>query len=107
MQSLGKKGWLLLAASTVLGAALVLPRCFTADLPTCAYICGPTEPRCPDEYECRADCYCHLKGSTEACGFPVDMGCDAAQPAPDLASARDLASPSDQAGQAAGDMPTD
>jgi hypothetical protein len=99
MRSRNTKSWILLAASAVLGAALLLPRCFTADLPTCAYICGPTDPRCPDEYECRSDCYCHLKGSVEACGFPLDMGCDAAH-APDLAGIADAAPD-----QPAGDMP--
>lgn len=92
------KGWILFSASAALGAALSLARCFSPELPTCAYICNKTEPRCPDEYECRADCYCHLKGSTEACGFPQDMGCDAATPRPDFAApAQDLATAPDQA----------
>ena len=84
MRTVSAKGWLLFSASAALGAALALTRCFSPELPTCAYICNTAEPRCPDEYECRADCYCHLKGSTEACGFPQDMGCDAATPPPDL-----------------------
>ncbi len=92
------KGWVLFSASAAVGAALSLSRCFSPELPTCAYICNKTEPRCPDEYECRSDCYCHLKGSVEACGFPLDMGCDAAIPPPDLAApAKDLATPPDQA----------
>ena len=96
MRTLPTKGWILFSASAALGAALALSRCFTPELPTCAYTCGKTEPRCPDEYECRTDCYCHLKGSTEACGFPQDMGCDAAKPPPDLATpAKDLTAPSD------------
>jgi hypothetical protein len=100
MRTVSTKGWLLLAASAALGVTLALARCFSPQLPTCAYICNKTEPRCPDEYECRADCYCHLKGSTEGCGFPQDLGCDAATPAPDLASTpKDLAmAPPDLAG---------
>lgn len=93
------KGWLLFSASAALGVALSLARCFSPELPTCAYICGKSEPRCPDEYECRSDCYCHLKGSTEACSFDMASGCDAATPPPDLAGpAKDLATPPDLAG---------
>ena len=95
--SIPAKGWILFSVSAALGAALSLSRCFSPELPTCAYICNKTEPRCPEEYECRSDCYCHLKGSVAACDFPKDLGCDAATP-PDLAvPPKDLAMPPDQA----------
>lgn len=76
----------------LIGGALGLSRCFVPDLPACAYICAPegTEPRCPGEYECRTDGYCHLKGSTEACPYSMDLGPDAAQARPDLSTTADL-----------------
>jgi hypothetical protein len=40
--------------------------CFNPDEPVCAFVCG-TGGKCPDNYECRADNYCHRKGTTEAC----------------------------------------
>ena len=89
MATLSARGWILFSASAALGAALLLSRCFSPELPTCAYICNKTEPRCPEQYECRDDCYCHLKGSVEACDFPQDMnGCDLASRPPDLAAPR-------------------
>ena len=99
MATIPAKGWILLSTSAALGVALALSRCFSPELPTCSYICNKTEPRCPEQYECRDDCYCHLKGSVEACDFPQDMnGCDLASPPPDLAAPRpDQASPPDQA----------
>lgn len=103
MATMSTKGWVLFSTSAALGAALLLSRCFSPQLPTCAYICNKTEPRCPEQYECRDDCYCHLKGSVEACDFPQDMnGCDLASPPPDLAQPRpDLTTPPDQS---AGDL---
>lgn len=97
MATVPAKGWILLSTGAALGAALALARCFSPELPTCAYICNKTEPRCPEQYECRDDCYCHLKGSVEACEFPQDMnGCDLASPPPDLAAPRpDQATPPD------------
>ena len=93
------RGWLLFSASAALGVALSLTRCFSPDLPTCAYICNTSDPRCPDEYECRTDCFCHLKGSTESCGFPMDMGCSVITRLPDLAApAKDLTPLPDQSG---------
>ncbi len=76
----------LLLSSGLVGGGLGLTRCFVPDLPACAYICAPAgvEPRCPGEYECRMDGYCHLKGSTEACPYSMDLGPDAAQARPDL-----------------------
>jgi len=86
----------------LLGGALALTRCFVPDLPACSYICAKegTEPRCPDEYECRMDGYCHLRGSTEACPYSMDLGPDAAQPRPDLATAAADLSPVDAQGDA-------
>ncbi len=96
MPAVTAKGWVLFSVSAAIGVALSLTRCFSPELPTCAYVCNASEPRCPDEYECRSDCYCHLKGSTASCGFPQDMdGCGVATP--DLAgAARDFATTPDQ-----------
>ena len=54
--------------------ALACGGCFNPDEPVCSYQCAAVEPRCPDDYECRADGYCHKKGTTAACSFPaIDM----------------------------------
>jgi hypothetical protein len=58
--------------------ALACGGCFNVDKPTCSYACGDTDPKCPEDYECRSDGYCHLTGTTEACAFadaavPLDM----------------------------------
>lgn len=82
----------------VLGAValpglLSLSRCFSPSLPACSFICNKDEPRCPDEYECRSDSYCHLKGSTELCPYSMDLS-----PAPvDQLSLPDLTSVPDMA----------
>jgi hypothetical protein len=49
--------------------------CFSPDRPVCSYACSDTAPKCPDDYECRSDGYCHRVGTTAACGFS-----DAAMP---------------------------
>jgi hypothetical protein len=77
-------------ALLVLGLVM-LGGCFKPERPTCSYICSESEPRCPDEYECREDNYCHLKGSTAACGFG-DASAAVDQSVPrDMAQPRDLA----------------
>lgn len=82
----------LLIGGLCAGAALLfLARCFQPDLPVCSYRCNPTEPRCPDEYECRTDGYCHLKGSAQECPYGMDLS-----PAPDLGQPRDQSLPPDQ-----------
>jgi hypothetical protein len=61
----------LLVAALVLGAG-----CFNPDKPACSYSCSDTDPRCPEDYECRSDGYCHLVGTEEqSCNFapPPDM----------------------------------
>jgi hypothetical protein len=78
---------LLLIATLALAAG-----CFNPDKPSCSYACNDADPRCPDDYECRADGYCHLIGSTDECLFsdaavPLDM---ASQPA-DFSGAADFA----------------
>ncbi len=60
-------------ALALAGGALNLSHCFAPELPACAYRCNATEPRCPDEYECRVDGYCHLKGNDEACPYTQDL----------------------------------
>jgi hypothetical protein len=50
-------------------AVTLLAGCFNVDQPICSYACADTDPRCPEDYECRSDGYCHLIGSTEACAY--------------------------------------
>ena len=76
-------------------AVLLFARCFSPSLPTCSYRCDTAERACPPEYECRSDAICHLKGSTEACSFVVDLS----SPPPDMTPPADLSPRSD-----AGDM---
>ncbi|HEX4459641.1 MAG TPA: hypothetical protein VIA18_16795 [Polyangia bacterium] len=53
--------------------------CFNPDRPSCSFVCSGSAPACPDQYECRADNYCHLIGNTDVCGFsdaatePLDL----------------------------------
>ena len=68
---------------------LPLAGCFNFDEPICAYACSPSTSgsagtSCPDDYECRADGYCHKQGTTEACSFS-----DAAI-TPDLSANQDM-----------------
>jgi hypothetical protein len=45
--------------------------CFEAPQPICQYSCAQAPHECPPSYECRADQYCHLVGTTGSCpGFP-------------------------------------
>lgn len=84
----------LLLALGACGAALGWSRCFNPELPDCSYICNPKEPRCPDEYSCQADGYCHLKGTTSACPYTMDLSAR-----PDLQSLPDLAPTADLSGR--------
>jgi hypothetical protein len=56
-----------------------LAGCFSVEQPPCAFACGDNG-KCPDDYLCMSDGYCHLHG-TGVCLFS-----DAA-PAPDMATA--------------------
>ncbi len=59
--------------------------CFSPTEPICSFACADSDPKCPQDYVCASDGYCHLKGhETEACGFS-----DAAVPL-DMALPRDL-----------------
>jgi hypothetical protein len=84
-----------LGGALVLGAlALLGARCFSPTLPDCSYRCGPDDQAaCPAEYECREDRYCHLKGSTAACPYTMDL-----MPVQDLRSAAGDAGPGDGGG---------
>jgi len=62
--------------ATLLALLLALPAvalvgCFDYDEPTCSFLCGATggDDACPDDYECRADGYCHKQGTTDVCPF--------------------------------------
>lgn len=79
--------------SLLLGGLVLLSRCFSPDLPACSFVCGTEEPRCPTQYECRSDGYCHLSGSTEACPYTMDLSPAPARP--DLSSSGDMATPPD------------
>ncbi len=58
--------------------------CFNPDKPSCSFVCSGTAPACPDDYECRADNYCHLIGNSDTCGFsdaaaaPLDLSATSA-----------------------------
>jgi len=81
----------LLSIAALALAAASFSGCFNVDKPTCSYACSDTSPKCPDDYECRTDGYCHLTGTTAECAFsdaavPLDMA--TAAPA-DLVSTTD------------------
>jgi hypothetical protein len=82
---------LLTIAVLALAATSGFSGCFNVDKPTCSYVCSDTTPKCPDDYECRTDGYCHLTGTTAACSFA-----DAAVQVPgDMSMQPDLVSTSD------------
>ncbi len=81
----------LFAAAALVLATAGFSGCFNVDKPTCSYACSDTDPKCPEDYECRADGYCHLTGTTAECAFsdaavPLDMS---------MATPADLVSTSD------------
>ena len=94
-QTVTARRWRLAVVGLGAAALVLLARCFQPDLPACAYRCNTAEPRCPDEYECRSDGYCHLKGSTEACRYSMDL-----LPAADMSLPPDQSLPADLAGTA-------
>jgi hypothetical protein len=52
--------------------------CFSPNEPTCSFACADSDPKCPLDYTCLSDGYCHLQGDTASCGFsdasvPLDM----------------------------------
>jgi hypothetical protein len=53
----------------VLGFGFGFGGCFDPDKPSCSYVCAGSAPFCPADYECRADNYCHLVGTTDSCNF--------------------------------------
>lgn len=72
--------------------ALAAAGCFNPQKPTCSYVCAESSPKCPDDYECRVDGYCHLIRSTDACLYsdaavPIDMSV-----AVDMSRAGDMSS---------------
>ncbi len=69
--------------------ALACAGCFNVDRPVCSYVCADVDPKCPEDYECRTDGYCHLVGSTAACAFSdaaVALDMSVASAPPDLVS---------------------
>lgn len=79
----------LLLVGLPLGTVVLLgARCFNPTLPDCAYRCGDQEPRCPPEYACWEDGYCHRRGTTTLCPFAMDLAPPVdLRPPPDLADA--------------------
>lgn len=47
--------------------------CFSPTYSDCAFRCGSDEPRCPPDYECRADNFCHKADANNVCIFGVDL----------------------------------
>lgn len=94
--------FVMLCAAVVL--ALAVRGCYTPDQPVCNYRCDTSADNnghCPWDYECRADGYCHLKGSTGMCPFSMpDMSAVpdmSMAPPPDMATSPDTAAPPDLA----------
>jgi hypothetical protein len=52
----------------LLACLFALPACFSPDQPPCAFACSD-DGKCPEEYLCLSDGYCHLHGQMTACGF--------------------------------------
>ncbi len=83
-----------------LAVLAVAAGCFNPDKPTCSYVCADVDPKCPDDYECRPDGYCHLIGTTDSCLFsdaatPNDMAMTLpSDMTPDFSSTLDLTSQS-------------
>jgi hypothetical protein len=63
--------------------------CFSVTQPLCSFTCADEDPKCPVDYVCLSDGYCHLHGNSQSCGFsdaavpndlamslPVDMSTD-------------------------------
>ena len=71
-----------------LAAASGSSGCFNVDKPTCSYACSDTMPKCPDDYTCSSDGYCHLDGTTAACAFS-DAAVQLDLSLPDLVSTPD------------------
>lgn len=44
--------------------------CFAPTYSDCAFRCQSSEPKCPAEYECKSDGYCHLPDSSALCAIP-------------------------------------
>lgn len=91
----------LVAAVGLFAGAVTLSRCFSPTLPACSFICNGTDPKCPDDYECRSDHYCHLKDSSEVCPYSMDLlpapTVDMSTPAADMSTPPDMTMPPDMA----------
>lgn len=87
----GRRSRRLLAIAAL---ALATAGCFNPDKPVCSYACSDTSPKCPDDYECRSDGYCHRVGTpaNASCGFS-----DAAMPGDMSAAVGGDMSPADLA----------
>ncbi|MFO0657862.1 MAG: hypothetical protein U0787_22700 [Polyangia bacterium] len=86
-------------AAVIIGSfatGMVVSGCFTPVYSDCAFRCASEDPKCPAEYECRSDGYCHLPDGTAICAIPraIDLSSVSAV---DLSSAVDLADPGDAA----------
>jgi hypothetical protein len=43
--------------------------CFSPNEPICSFACADSDPKCPTDYVCLDDGYCHLNGDKTTCGF--------------------------------------
>ncbi len=82
--------------AVVVGSAALASSCFAPTYSDCAFRCASSEPKCPAEYVCQADGYCHLPDSTAICALPRPPDLASGSP-PDLAEASDAAAASDAA----------
>lgn len=83
----------------IVGGVTLGSSCFAPTYSDCAFRCASEEPKCPAEYACQADGYCHLPDSTAICAIPRPPDLAAVNPpdltpvsAPDLAEAADASS---------------
>jgi hypothetical protein len=56
-----------------LAAGLLLSQCYVPTYSDCAFRCGSAAPRCPEQYECRTDGYCHVPDSVAVCAVGRDL----------------------------------
>lgn len=80
----GPRAGLLLLSGLGGGLVLALSQCFSPTLPACSYQCAMEDPRCPEDYECREDGLCHLKGNNEVCPFDLSSAPDQARATGDM-----------------------
>ena len=82
------------AIALLVAAAAALPACFSPEEPACAFRCDDSannQNRCPENYTCQADGYCHKNGTSSVCPYPDAS----ATQQPDMSRMPDLTVPPD------------